>query len=43
MKQVALKQLKDIAAGLMDVAVIEQSPQLDGRTMLMILAPKKKK
>jgi translation initiation factor IF-3 len=41
--EVALKQLKDIAADLMDIAVIEQAPQLDGRTMLMILAPKKKK
>jgi translation initiation factor IF-3 len=41
--EVALKQLKDIAEDLTDIAVIEQAPQLDGRTMLMILAPKKKK
>jgi translation initiation factor IF-3 len=41
--EVALKQLKDIAEELIDVAAIEQTPQLDGRTMLMVLAPKKKK
>lgn len=41
--EVALKQLKDIAEELIDIAVIEQAPELDGRTMLMILAPQKKK
>ena len=41
--EVAMKQLQEIAAGLEDIAVVEQAPQLDGRTMLMVLAPKKKK
>jgi len=41
--EVALEQLNQIAADLTDIAVIEQIPQLDGRTMLMVLAPKKKK
>ena len=41
--EVALGQLREIAEELSDVAVIELAPQLDGRTMLMILAPKKKK
>jgi len=40
--EVALEQLEEIANELTDVAVVEQTPQLDGRTMLMILAPKKK-
>ena len=41
--EVALRQLREIAEELSDVAVIELAPHLDGRTMLMILAPKKKK
>jgi translation initiation factor IF-3 len=41
--EVAMKQLQDIAAELTDIAMIEQAPKLDGRTMLMIMAPKKKK
>jgi len=41
--EVAMKQLQEIAEELSDVAMVEQSPQLDGRTMLMIMAPKKKK
>jgi translation initiation factor IF-3 len=40
--EVALEQLKDIAEELNDVSVVEQAPQLDGRTMLMVLAPQKK-
>lgn len=39
--EVALEQLQDIARALSDVAVVEQAPQMDGRTMLMVLAPKK--
>lgn len=38
--EVALQQLKGIAESLEDVGKIEQAPQLDGRTMLMVLAPK---
>ncbi len=41
--EVAYQQLKEIAESLADVAVVEMPPQMDGRTMLMILAPKKKK
>ncbi|MFN2109308.1 MAG: translation initiation factor IF-3 [Anaerolineae bacterium] len=41
--EVAVEQLQDIVDELADIAVVEQTPQLDGRTMLMVLAPKKKK
>ena len=41
--EVARKQLQDIVAEVADIAIVEQAPKLDGRTMLMILAPKKKK
>ncbi|MBN1877749.1 MAG: translation initiation factor IF-3 [Anaerolineae bacterium] len=41
--EVAMEQLKQIAEELVEIAVVEQSPTLDGRTMLMVLAPKKKK
>lgn len=40
--EMALEQLEEIANELADIAVVEQIPQLDGRTMLMVLAPKKK-
>ncbi len=39
--EIAREQLNDIANELSDVGMIEQSPNLEGRTMLMILAPKK--
>lgn len=39
--EIALSDLKDIAEELSDLAVIEQSPALEGRTMLMVLAPGK--
>jgi translation initiation factor IF-3 len=41
--EVAMRQLQEIATELADIAIVEQVPQLDGRTMLMVLAPKKKK
>jgi len=41
--EVAMQQLQEIADELADVAVVEQPPLLDGRTMLMVMAPKKKK
>jgi translation initiation factor IF-3 len=41
--EVALEQLQEIVEELADVAIVEQAPQLDGRTMLMVLAPKKNK
>ncbi len=41
--EIALDDLKEVHALLEDVADIEQAPSMDGRTMLMVLAPKKKK
>ncbi len=41
--EIARQQLAEIAEELSDVAVVEQRPNLEGRTMLMILAPAKKK
>ena len=39
--EIALTDLKSIAEELADVAVVEQTPGLEGRTMLMVLAPGK--
>ncbi len=41
--EIALEDLREIAEELADIAVVEQAPKLDGRTMLMVLAPRKKK
>ena len=38
--EIALETLRGVEEELADVAVVEQSPQRDGRTMLMVLAPK---
>ena len=40
--EIAREQLAEIAEELSDVAVVEQRPNMEGRTMLMILAPAKK-
>jgi translation initiation factor IF-3 len=40
--EIALADLKEVAEALSDVAVIEQAPALEGKTMLMVLAPGKK-
>jgi translation initiation factor IF-3 len=37
--ELARNQLYEIAQSLQDVAIIEQQPNMDGRTMLMVLAP----
>jgi translation initiation factor IF-3 len=37
--EIALEDLKEIAEELEDVAVIEQAPSFEGRTLLMVLAP----
>ncbi len=37
--EIALEDLKQVAEDLSDVAVVEQTPALEGRTMLMVLAP----
>ncbi len=39
--EIALNDLREVAEDLSDVALIEQAPALEGRTMLMILAPGK--
>jgi len=39
--EIALEDLKEIAAALADVSIVEQSPQMEGRTMLVVLAPNK--
>jgi translation initiation factor IF-3 len=39
----ALSDLKEVAEELSDVAQVEQAPALEGRSMLMVLAPAKKK
>ncbi len=38
--EIALETLQEVADELADVAVVEQAPNMDGRTMLMVLAPK---
>jgi translation initiation factor IF-3 len=37
--EIALEDLKEIAHDLSDVSTVEQAPQMEGRTMLVILAP----
>jgi translation initiation factor IF-3 len=39
--EIALEDLKEIAQSLSDVATIEQPPMMEGRTMLVVLAPSK--
>jgi translation initiation factor IF-3 len=40
--EIAREQLAEIAGELSDIAVVEQKPNMEGRTMLMILSPTKK-
>ena len=40
--EIAVEQLMGIAEELSDLAAIEQRPNREGRTMLMVLAPEKK-
>lgn len=37
--ELAMEDLREIAEELKDVAVIEQAPSFEGRTLLMVLAP----
>jgi len=37
--EIALEDLREIAEALADVSTVEQSPQMEGRTMLVVLAP----
>jgi translation initiation factor IF-3 len=39
--EIALNDLKEIAEELSELALVEQAPALEGRTMLMVLAPGK--
>ena len=39
--EIALEDLKEIAEALADVSAVEQAPQMEGRTMLVVLAPNK--
>ena len=39
--EIALEDLKEIALELSDVSAVEQAPQMEGRTMLVVLAPAK--
>jgi len=41
--EIALEDMKEIIADLSDIAEVEQTPSMEGRTMLMVLAPAKKK
>jgi len=41
--EIAIEQLTEIARELSDVSTIEQRPNREGRTMLMVLAPEKAK
>lgn len=41
--EIALKDLRDIAADLSDVGIVEQAPSMEGRSMLMVIAPAKSK
>jgi len=41
--QIARQDLMDIAKELSDVAIVEQMPDLEGRTMLMVLGPNPKR
>ncbi len=41
--EIAQQMLTEIAAGLTDVAVVENYPRLEGRSMFMVLAPAGKK
>ncbi len=39
--ELALEDLREIAEELQDVADVEQAPNMEGRTMFMMLAPKR--
>jgi translation initiation factor IF-3 len=41
--EIAREDLAQIAKELEDIAVVEQQPDMEGRTMLMVLGPAKKK
>ena len=42
-KDIGMEQLKRIEKDLEELAIVEQFPKLEGRQMVMVMAPKKKK
>ena len=42
-KELGMELLKRVEADLEELAVVEQFPKMEGRQMVMVLAPKKKK
>ena len=42
-QQLGLAQLQKIEADVVDVGIVEQTPKMEGRQMVMLLGPKKKK
>ena len=41
--EIALEDLREIAEALSDVSVVEAAPQMEGRTMLVVMGPSKAK
>ncbi len=41
--EIALEDLKSIAEDLSDVGIVEQAPSMEGRSMLMVMAPTRSK
>ena len=39
--EIAAEDLREIAQSLADISTIEQAPMMEGRTMLVVLAPAK--
>jgi translation initiation factor IF-3 len=42
-QEFGMAQLKRVEADLTELGIVEQFPKLEGRQMVMVLAPKKKK
>lgn len=42
-RELGLKVLERVESDLQDLAVVEQRPQMEGRQMIMVIGPKKKK
>ncbi|EIC28534.1 translation initiation factor IF-3 [Methylomicrobium album BG8] len=42
-REIGMEQLKRLEKDLEDIAVVEQFPKMEGRQMIMVMAPKKKK
>ncbi|MHB0983825.1 MAG: translation initiation factor IF-3 [Thiobacillus sp.] len=41
-QEIGMNQLRRVAADLAELAVVEQFPKMEGRQLVMMLAPKKK-